>query len=360
MHCVHGWGAFLARVIYAFMEYVGGDNNLNYRGPMKNLMKTTLLATAATLAFSASAHAGAVTIDGSSSVYPITEAVAEEFQNAKKGAVQVTVGISGTGGGFKRFCRGETDIAEASRPISQEEIIACKNKVEYIELPVAFDALTVAVNPKNKLDCITTAQLKKMWEPGAQGSVTKWSDVEATWPGENLTLYGAGSDSGTFDYFTEAVNGKAKASRGDYTASEDDNVVVTGITGDTGALGYIPYAYYAANTSALKALKVDGGKGCIAPSPETAQDGSYSPLARPLFLYVKKSSAANPEVKEFVNFYLKEGQALVEEVHYLPLPAASYAKVAEKFNAGKTGTVFGGRAAVGASIEEILKRESVQ
>jgi phosphate transport system substrate-binding protein len=303
-----------------------------------------------------------VKIDGSSTVYPATEAVAEEFQKAKKGAVNVTVGISGTGGGFKKFCRGETDISDASRPILKEEMELCKqNGIEYIELPVCFDALTVAVNPKNDwVKSITVAELKKMWEPEAQGKITHWNQVRPEWPKEKLLLFGAGSDSGTFDYFTEAITGKAKASRGDYTGSEDDNVLVQGIEGNEYALGYIPFAYYAPNADCMKALPVDWEKdsqGPVAPSMENVLKGIYNPLSRPLFIYVSRKAAERPEVKEFVEFYLKHGAELVAEVKYLPLPAKAYEVGMARFKKLQTGTGFGGVPEVGLPVEEILQRE---
>jgi phosphate transport system substrate-binding protein len=303
-----------------------------------------------------------VKIDGSSTVYPATEAVAEEFQKAKKGAVNVTVGISGTGGGFKKFCRGETDISDASRPILKEEMELCKqNGIEYIELPVCFDALTVAVNPKNDwVKSITVAELKKMWEPEAQGKITHWNQVRPEWPKEKLLLFGAGSDSGTFDYFTEAITGKAKASRGDYTGSEDDNVLVQGIEGNEYALGYIPFAYYAPNANRMKALPVDWEKdsqGPVAPSMENVLKGIYNPLSRPLFIYVSRKAAERPEVKEFVEFYLKHGAELVAEVKYLPLPAKAYEMGMARFKKLQTGTGFGGVPEVGLPVEEILQRE---
>jgi phosphate transport system substrate-binding protein len=303
-----------------------------------------------------------VKIDGSSTVYPATEAVAEEFQKAKKGAVNVTVGISGTGGGFKKFCRGETDISDASRPILKEEMELCKqNGIEYIELPVCFDALTVAVNPKNDwVKSITVAELKKMWEPEAQGTITHWNQIRPEWPKEKLLLFGAGSDSGTFDYFTEAITGKAKASRGDYTGSEDDNVLVQGIEGNEYALGYIPFAYYAPNANRMKALPVDWEKdsqGPVAPSMENVLKGIYNPLSRPLFIYVSRKAAERPEVKEFVEFYLKHGAELVAEVKYLPLPAKAYEMGMARFQKLQTGTGFGGVPEVGLPVEEILQRE---
>ena len=209
-----------------------------------------------------------IQIDGSSTVFPVTEAVAEEFQKAKKGAIKVTVGISGTGGGFKKFCRGETDISDASRPILKQEMEICKQAgIQYYELPVAFDALTVMVNPKNEwAGVMTVADLKKIWEPSAQGKITNWNQVRSNWPNAPLKLFGPGADSGTFDYFTEAITGKAKASRGDFTASEDDNVLVQGIANDRNALGYFGFAYYIENQKKLKAVGIDGGKGPVLPS----------------------------------------------------------------------------------------------
>jgi phosphate transport system substrate-binding protein len=303
-----------------------------------------------------------VKIDGSSTVYPATEAVAEEFQKANKGAVNVTVGISGTGGGFKKFCRGETDISDASRPILKEEMELCKqNGIQYIELPVCFDALTVAVNPKNDwVKSITVADLKKMWDPEAQGKITHWNQVRPEWPNEKLVLFGAGSDSGTFDYFTEAITGKAKASRGDYTGSEDDNVLVQGIEGNRYALGYIPFAYYAPNANRMKALAIDWEKdqhGPVLPSMENVLQGIYNPLSRPLFIYVNRKAAERPEVKEFVEFYLKRGAELVAEVKYLPLPAKAYEMGMARFKKLQTGTGFGGVPEVGLPVEEILQRE---
>ena len=303
-----------------------------------------------------------VKIDGSSTVYPATEAVAEEFQKAQKGAVNVTVGISGTGGGFKKFCRGETDISDASRPILKEEMELCKqNGIEYIELPICFDALTVAVNPKNDwVTSITVAELKKIWEPEAQEKITHWNQVRPEWPKEKLLLFGAGSDSGTFDYFTEAVTGKAKASRGDFTASEDDNVLVQGIEGNRYALGYIPFAYYAPHADRMKALAIDWDKdqhGPVLPSQENVLKGIYNPLSRPLFIYVNRKAAERPEVKAFVEFYLKHGAELVAEVKYLPLPTKAYEMGMARFKKLQTGTGFGGVPEVGLPVEDILQRE---
>jgi phosphate transport system substrate-binding protein len=302
-----------------------------------------------------------VKIDGSSTVYPITEAVAEEFQASKKGAVKVTVGISGTGGGFKKFCRGETDISGASRPILKKEMDACKEAgIQYIELPVAYDALTVVINNKNDwAKNLTVADLKKMWEPGAQGKVKTWKQVNAAWPDKPLKLFGAGADSGTFDYFTEAVVGKAKSSRGDFTASEDDNVLVQGVSQDQNAIGYFGLAYYEENKDKIKAAGISpaAGKPAVLPSMETVMNGTYQPLSRPLFIYVNATAAAfKPEVKEFINFYLKNAPELVKEVKYVPLPANEYAAVNKHWKALKPGTGFDGTPEVGVKIEELLAR----
>jgi phosphate transport system substrate-binding protein len=301
-----------------------------------------------------------VKVDGSSTVFPITEAVAEEFQKARKGATNVTVGISGTGGGFKKFCRGETDIANASRPISKKEMDDCsKAGIRYYELPVAYDALTVMVNPQNTfIKSMTVAELKKIWEPGAQGRINNWKDVNPAWPDQKLKLYGAGADSGTFDYFTEAIVGKAKSSRGDFTASEDDNVLVQGIAGDKGALGYFGFAYYIENQKKLKAVAIDGGKGPVAPTPENVDNGSYQPLSRPIFIYVSEKSLDKPEVRDFVDFYMKNARPLVKEVKYIPLPAKAYSGNLDHIARKKIGTVFGGENETGLTIEELMKREA--
>ncbi len=303
--------------------------------------------------------ASLVKVDGSSTVFPITEAVAEEFQAATRGKVRVTVGISGTGGGFKKFCRDEIDVVDASRPILSKEMEACKQAgVQYYELPVAYDALTVMVNPKNNwAQSITVEELKKIWAPEAQGKITHWNQVRAGWPKVPLKLYGAGSDSGNFYYFTEAVVGKAKSSRGDYTASEDDNVLVQGISNDTNALGYFGFAYYSENIDRLKALAVDSGKGPVSPSVENVENGSYQPLARPIFIYINKDSALRPEVKQFIEFYMKHAAALVEEVKYIPLPAKAYQLALSNFSQGKLGTVFGGISEINIKIDDLLQRE---
>jgi phosphate transport system substrate-binding protein len=303
-----------------------------------------------------------IKIDGSSTVFPISEAVAEEYQKSTRGAVRVTVGISGTGGGFKKFCRGETDIQDASRPIASDEMEECrKHGIQYFELPIAFDAMTLVASPKNTwLQAVTLPELKRMWEPSAQGKVTRWNQVNPAWPDEPLKLFGAGSDSGTFDYFTEAIVGKAKSSRGDYTASEDDNTLVQGISTDKAAFGYIPYAYYPPNKPKLKLIGVDAGQGPVLPSRETVENGAYRPLSRPLFIYVSKKSAERTEVKHFVEFYMKEGLTLAEQVKYVPLPLDAYQTALGHFHNGKLGTVFQGHTSVGLRIADLLKRETVQ
>ncbi|KMW70785.1 MAG: PstS family phosphate ABC transporter substrate-binding protein [Limnoraphis robusta] len=269
-----------------------------------------------------------VKIDGSSTVYPITEAVAEEFQKAKQGAMRVTVGISGTGGGFKKFCAGQTDISNASRPIKSSEADACKSAgITYIELPVAYDALTVVVHPSNPITNITPAELKKMWEPAAQGKIMKWNQVNSSWPDKALKLYGPGADSGTFDYFTEEINGKAQASRTDYTPSEDDNVLVQGVSRDPNALGYFGFAYYENNKGKIKALSVNG----VAPSLANVNNGTYKPLSRPIFIYVNSKSLGRPEVKAFVEYYLQNSAKLSKEVGYVPLPSQMQQQAVSRF-----------------------------
>jgi phosphate transport system substrate-binding protein len=330
---------------------------------LKTQLSLVAAAIAATggIAVPVPAAAQVVKIDGSSTVFPVTEAVAEDFQKAKKGAIKVTVGISGTGGGFKKFCRGETDISNASRPILKKEMEDCKAAgIEYFELPVAFDALTVVVHPKNNfIKQFTVAELKKMWEPAAQGKITRWNQVNPAWPDAPLKLFGAGSDSGTFDYFTEAVVGKAKASRGDYTASEDDNVLVQGVSRDVNAIGYFGYAYYAENKDKLRAVPIVNGKGqAVEPSMEAVIKGTYEPLSRPIFIYVSAKAIARPEVREFVQFYMAHAAKLAREVKYVPLPDSAYRIAWEHVAKGKKGTVFGGQAEVGVTIDELLKREA--
>jgi phosphate transport system substrate-binding protein len=306
--------------------------------------------------------AAVVQVDGSSTVYPITEAVAEEFRRATK--ARVTVGISGTGGGFQKFCRDEIDVADASRPIAAAEVAACgQTKVEYVELPIAYDGLAIVVNPKNTYAAsMTTAELKKLWEPAAQGQIKRWNQVRDGWPDSEIHLFGAGVDSGTFDYFTEVIVGKAKASRGDYTSSEDDNVIVQGVSGDEFALGYFGFAYYEENKNKLKLVAVDdgdesNGAGAILPSPETVGNGTYRPLSRPIFIYPKVKSLDRAEVKSFVEFYLKQGIPLVRDVGYIPLTDKEYDLVRARYTARKTGSMFhgseGGKITI-ASLEQRL------
>lgn len=307
---------------------------------------------------------GHIKIDGSSTVYPITEAVAEEFQIPHP-KVKITVGISGTGGGFKKFGRGETDISDASRPIKPKEVELCKeNNIEYTELPVAYDGLAVMVNQNNTwCDSLTVAELKKIWEPEAEGKIMKWNQIRPEWPDKEMHLYGAGVDSGTFDYFTEAICGKSGASRGDFTPSEDDNVLVQGIATDEFALGFFGIAYYEANQDKLKLVGIDdqypsNGDGPILPSLETVKDNTYQPLSRPIFIYVSKKAAERPEVAEFVRFYMTNGGPLAEEVGYIPLPDRAYFLAYDRFKRGVTGSVFGGEGAtVGVSVEQLLSKE---
>ena len=320
---------------------------------MKSTMKKLSVAVAAALfvaacggstaspSASAAALTGDISIDGSSTVYPITEAVAEEFQNANSG-VQVTVAFSGTGGGFKKFCAGEMDANNASRPIKTSdkpgddgvagtaddvlsEATICKNAgIEYIELKVALDALAVVVSKENTfVDCLTTDELKSIWDLGSV--VETWADVRAGWPAEKIDLYGPGADSGTFDYFTEVINGEAKRSRSDYTASEDDNTLVTGISGSQYAMGYFGLAYVTENADKVRAVEVDGGKGCTAPSAEGANDGTYAPLGRPLFVYASVPALARPEVAAFFRFFLENTNELSTEVGYIGLNDADLA-----------------------------------
>jgi phosphate transport system substrate-binding protein len=287
--------------------------------------------------------------------------MAEEFQKANSG-VKVTVGVSGTGGGFKKFCAGETDISNASRPIKETEMKLCAEKnIEFIELPVAFDALSVVVSPQNDwAQCLTVEDLKKMWEPAAQGQIKTWKQVNDKFPDVPLVLYGPGTDSGTFDYFTDAINGEEGASRGDFTASEDDNVLVQGVSGDKNALGYFGYAYYEENKESVKSVTIDdgdpqNGEGCVGPSTATVLDGTYQPLARPIFIYVKKSTLERPELKAFVEFYMNlANKSFVSETGYVALPDDLYGKVNTRLSEGKTGSIFPGGSTVGVKLSEVL------
>lgn len=304
-----------------------------------------------------------IAIDGSSTVYPITEAVAEEFQ--KQNDARVTIGVSGTGGGFKKFCAGETAIANASRPIKPSEVEACqKAGIEYIELPVAYDGLAIVVNPANDwVESMTVDELKRLWEPSAQGQITRWNQIRTAWPDKEIHLFGPGVDSGTYDYFTEAVVGEEHTSRGDFTSSEDDNVLVQGISTDPLALGFFGFAYYDENRDKLKLVPIDDGKpdngaGPIAPSPETVANGTYQPLSRPIFVYVSKAAAERPEVKAFVDFYLDEAASLVPQVGYIALPEKAYQLAEQRFQKRVPGSVFEGKGSqVGVTVEQLLERE---
>ena len=304
-----------------------------------------------------------IKIDGSSTVEPISEAVAEDYKKKNDG-VDITVGTSGTGGGFKKFGRGETDISDASRPITHSEDSICKAaSIDYIELPIAYDGLAVVVNKGNTwLNSITVKELKKMWEPAAQGKIKKWSDINPKWPNEEIHLFGPGTASGTYDYFTEAVNGKSKASRGDYTASEDDNVLVQGISGDKYALGYFGLAYFEQNKDKLKVIPIDdekkeNGDGAIIPSQETVKNGTYQPLSRPLFIYISKKASAKAEVKAFVDYYLANAAKLATEVGYVAMPDEVYTLTKKRFTDGTVGSLFLNKNGVGMKMEDLLKTE---
>ena len=299
---------------------------------------------------------GNVQIDGSSTVYPITEAVAEEFMREHP-QVRVTVGLSGTGGGFSKFLRGETDISNASRPIKASEAAqARENNVEFVELPVAYDGLAVVVNPANDwVDCLTVDELRRIWEPGS--TVNNWNQVRPEFPNSELKLYGPGTDSGTYDYFTEAVAGESGASRADFTASEDDNVLVQGIAGDPSALGYFGLAYYEENQQRLKLLGIDGGNGCIQPTPETVENGSYAPLSRPLFIYVRKDRVQDPAIAAFVEFYVEHSGELAPEVGYVALSDEAYDLTMQRFNNGVTGSLFEDGGRPGITMQELLRSE---
>lgn len=303
--------------------------------------------------------AAVIRADGSSTVFPISEAVAEEFQRANPDA-RVTVGISGTGGGFEKFCRGETDLSNASRPITATEVDRCeKGGVAFVELPVAYDGLTVVVHPKNSwATSMTVAELKKLWEPAAQGQIMKWNQIRPEWPDKEIHLFGAGVDSGTFDYFTEAIVGKQDSSRGDYTSSEDDNVLVQGIANDELGLGYFGFAYFESNKARLKPVAIDegiAGSQALLPSQETIRNGTYRPLSRPLFIYLSQASLSRPEIRSFAEFYLKEAPALVAETGYVPLTTTEYALTTARLARTQTGTIFTDHSAKpGVSLEALL------
>ncbi len=303
------------------------------------------------------ATAQTVTVDGSSTVFPISEAYAEEFQ--KETGIRVTVGLSGTGGGFKKFCRGDTDVTGASRPIRDVEMELCKeNGIEYIELPVAMDGLANVVHPDNDwAQCMTVAELKKIWEPEAQGKIDNWNQVRDSFPDRPLRLFGAGTDSGTYDYYTFAITGTEHSSRGDFTATEDDNVTVQGVSTDVNALGFLGLAYLEENRNKLKSVAIEQEDGsCVEPTIDSAGDGSYQPLARPLFMYIKKSALEKEEVQKYADFMMtaKNGTTLVLEVGYVPLPDRAFDLGKKKVAARKTGTFFEGGSKVGVSIDDLL------
>ena len=310
------------------------------------------------------APAALITLDGSSTVFPIAEAVAEEYGKANPNVRTPTVGISGTGGGFQKFCRGETDISNASRPIRPAEIEACqKAGIEYIEVPIAYDGIAIVVNPKNTwADSITVAELKTMWAPEAQGKIARWNQIRPSWPNREIRLFGAGVDSGTYDYFTEATVGKEGASRGDFTSSEDDNVIVQGVASDELALGFLPLAYVEENRERLKVVPVDDAKGDngggpIAPSAETVRGGTYQPLSRPLFIYVARKAADRPEIQQFVEMFFSRDD-LVREVGYIELTPQIHELARKHFADRKVGTAFGeGGSQVGMTLEALLARE---
>lgn len=302
-----------------------------------------------------------IKIDGSSTVYPITQKVVEDFQASNQETADINVEFSGTRGGFRKFCEGQTDINNASRPILTEEMSLCSRYgVSYIELPVAFDALTVVVNPNNNwITSITTEELKKIWEPAAEGKITRWNQVRSDFPDKPINLFGAGSDSGTFDYFTEAIVGVEDASRKDYVATEDDEITVRGVSQDPNAMGYFGLSFYEANTDKLKALGIDNGKGPILPSPETVVSASYQPLARPLFIYVNlKSAQENPALQELIDFYLEKAPEIVQTVGYIPLTQESYHINKVTFNKGEAGTVFGGQSKFDVTLAELQRKQA--
>jgi len=326
---------------------------------MLSMLKKAAFAAVAFGSIATVAIAGEIKIAGSSTVYPITEAVAEEFRK-ENADVKVSIAVTGTGGGMKQFVKGEIDICNASRPIKESEIKAAADAgVKFVEIPVAYDALTVVVNQSNDfLKEATVADLKKIWSKDAQGAITKWNQVNPAWPDAPIKLYGPGMDSGTFEYFTEAVNGKAKESRGDFTASEDDNVLVQGVSSDKFALGYFGLAYYVENKDKLRAVAIVNKAGkAVLPSVEASKDGSYNPLSRPLFIYVKADSLAKPEVQKFIKFYLETGADLSKQVGYVPLPDDAYDKLKGRVTEIKTGSIFEGKEQIGVTVEELLTKE---
>ncbi|MBP0016739.1 MAG: PstS family phosphate ABC transporter substrate-binding protein [Cyanobacteria bacterium SBLK] len=301
---------------------------------------------------------GDVLVDGSSTVFPISEAMAEEFQK-ENSKVKVTVGISGSGGGFKKFCAGETDISNASRPIKESEIKLCEEAgIEFVEIPVAFDGLSVVVNNDNDwAACLKPDELGKMWEPAAEDTIDNWNQIRDDFPDETLSLYGPGTDSGTYDYFTDATHGTEGESRGDYTASEDDNVVVQGVQSDKGGLGFFGFAYYEENKDSLKVVEIENANGdCITPTSASIEDGTYNPLARPIFFYIKKDSLENnPAVKAFAEYQISGDNAeLISEVGYVALPSELVSKIETRIEEAKTGSIFEGKSSLGVKLADKL------
>lgn len=300
-------------------------------------------------------------IDGSSTVYPITKAVSDAYKGESKNPVEVSIGFSGTTAGFRKFCGGETEISNASRPIENSEIALCNsNKVRFIELPIAFDAVTVVANPANTwAQSLTTEELRKMWQPAAEGKIKNWKQIRASFPDQPLNLFGPGTDSGTFDYFTEAIVGQERASRKDFVKSEDDKTIVEGVEQDPNALGYFGFANYEANSAKLKAVPIDSGRGPTIPSRETVENATYQPLSRPLFIYVNLASAqANPALREFVEFYIQKAPEIIPSVGYIPLPAEGYQLAGVTFANGEAGTVFEGRSQIGLTIGELMRKKA--
>jgi len=343
---------------------IGGARGLGDFAGFKNILCKAVALSAAILALtSGSAFAQAagqsftIQIDGSSTVFPISEALAEGFQAQTQGRVRVTVGESGTGGGFRKFCRGEIHISDASRPIRASEMAACAAAgIQYVEIPVAFDGLTVVVNPSSPIRSMTVAELRRLWAPAAQGRINNFNQINPRFPNQAITLFGPGSASGTFDYFTEAVNGTARASRTDYTPSEDDNVIVQGVASNAGGLGYFGLAYYEENRSRLRALSIDNGAGPVAPSAASVLDGTYAPLSRPLFIYVNAAALRRPQVNQFVQYYLNNAATSSQRVGYVPLPANAYAAYLQRTQRRQVGTAFGGRQAIGLTVAQLLQR----
>lgn len=302
-----------------------------------------------------------ITIDGSSTVYPITQAVTEAYKAQNKDAVEITVEFSGTTGGFRKFCEDKTDISNASRPINNQEISMCNRyNVRFIELPIAFDALTIVINPANNwVQSLTTEELRKMWEPAAEGKIKQWNQIRPDFPAQPLNLYGAGTDSGTFDYFTEAIMGEAHSSRLDYVKTEDDKITIQGVEQDPNALGYFGLAYYEANAKQLKTVPIDAGSGAIVPSRETVERAEYKPLSRPLFIYINLEAAQkNPALRDFVEFYINKAPEIVPTVGYIPLPDEGYHLANVTFQNGEAGTVFEGKSQIGLTIGELLRKKA--